>query len=91
MISGEFNAVRCCFDADADKGEQASAMMVLTLSAEGPATSVRLDKSRSTALPAVVQECLGQVLMGASYPSSPANKTTIVEYLFTAQRPPKTP
>ncbi len=88
-IQGQSDTFRCCFDSwtSAHPNKQGKMMLNLELGAEGAVKSASIDDTRSDIDNAVARACVVAVAKDASYPASPSNSATLVEYPFVVSAP----
>lgn len=80
--------LRCCFDAwlRTKPDREATALLVVALSANGNVIDANIDDGRTTVDDPVVRACLVMAARAARYPKSPTNSESVVEYPIRAAR-----
>lgn len=83
-LGGESRRFRCCFDSwtKAHPGEEGKLLLLVDLEPGGEVRRAAVDASRSTVSDALVIECVAYVARTTTFPSSPTNRETLVEYPF---------
>lgn len=89
-LAGHSDVFRCCFDVWAAEhpGHEGKLLLVMELEADGSVKSATVDSGRTDIDQAVTQACVVDVAKGLSYPESPSNDATLVEYPFVVQSGP---
>ena len=87
-ISGARDRFRCCFDAwtPASPGEQGHLMLTMELDPKGKVENASVDAKRSTVSDPITIGCVLEVSRTLTYPASPKDRSTLVEYPFVIVR-----
>ncbi len=84
VITSQSKALSCCFD-NASTSDPLGVMLEMTLTPDGK-PNVAINTKLSTTPDGLVHQCIAILLEQASYPASPTNRETQVEYLLRATR-----
>lgn len=83
-ISASDTAFRCCFDVwqREHPAEEGKLMLEMELTPEGKVDRAEIDAERSSVDDVVTRRCVVEVARSLTYPPSPSDRTTLVEYPF---------
>ena len=86
-LGSQTEAFRCCFDAwfANHRDDEQRVMLLVELAPDGSVKTARADPKRSTIDDDVVLACLAAVAGDVSYPTSPSDQPTVVEYPLVAR------